>query len=93
VFRKVLNLTQAAILSGDYERDMTLGKLTLATCNLASVLAEAKRLSLAHTQRGGHRAFDIVHVAAARHLGATEFLSFDANQKKLAKVEGLKVKP
>jgi len=93
VFRKVLVSADAAIMSADYERDMRLGKLSLATCNLASVLTEAKRLSIAHTQSEGQRAFDILHVAAALHLGAREFLSFDANQRKLAKAEGLKIRP
>jgi hypothetical protein len=35
--------------------------------------------------------FDILHVAAALKLGATEFLTFDGNQKKLAESEGLRV--
>jgi predicted nucleic acid-binding protein len=30
---------------------------------------------------GGHRAFDILHVAAAVYLGADEFLTFDSNQR------------
>ena len=34
---------------------------------------------------------DILHVATALHLGATEFFTFDANQKKLAEAAGLKV--
>ena len=37
------------------------------------------------------RSFDILHVAAAIHLGAKEFLTFDANQRKLAEAEGFKV--
>jgi predicted nucleic acid-binding protein len=35
---------------------------------------------------------DILHVATALHLGATEFLTFDANQKELAEAEGLVVR-
>jgi predicted nucleic acid-binding protein len=34
---------------------------------------------------------DILHVATSLHLGAEEFLTFDANQKRLARAEGLKV--
>jgi hypothetical protein len=33
----------------------------------------------------------ILHVAAAIHLGAELFLTFDANQKKLAEAEGMVV--
>ena len=93
VFRRAIDSSMATAMLADYERDMRLGKLSLATCNLSAVLAEAKRLSIAHSQSGGHRAFDILHVAAALHLGAREFLSFDANQRKLAKAEGLKIRP
>jgi predicted nucleic acid-binding protein len=42
---------------------------------------------------GGHRSLDVLHVATALHLGAREFLTFDANQRKLATAEKLKVKP
>ena len=46
---------------------------------------------MTHTVTGGHRGFDILHVATARLLRATEFLTFDANQKMLAGAEGLAV--
>jgi len=44
---------------------------------------------------GGHRSLDVLHVATALHLGAQEFLTFDANQIKLARAEKLNhpVKP
>jgi hypothetical protein len=38
-----------------------------------------------------HHGFDILHVAAARIIGATHFLTFDVNQKHLAKAVGLKL--
>jgi hypothetical protein len=41
-------------------------------------------LSYLHTIIGGHRSFDILHVATARVLKATLFLSFDLNQRRLA---------
>ena len=53
----------------------------------------AERLSARHTGAHGHRAFDVLHVATALHLGAREFLTFDANQRKLAAAEKLKAKP
>jgi len=52
---------------------------------------EAKRLSATYTLTGGHRGFDVLHVAGALKLGADQFLTFDGNQKKLAKAEGLVV--
>jgi hypothetical protein len=76
-----------------FEADLASGYFDLPACNLAGVLIEAKRLSASHTMTGGHRAFDILHVAAALHLGASEFLSFDTNQRKLAISAGLKPGP
>jgi predicted nucleic acid-binding protein len=53
----------------------------------------AETLSKLHTISGGHRAFDVLHIATALHLGAREFLTFDADQRKLAVAEKLKVRP
>lgn len=57
----------------------------------ADVHQIAERLAFKHTVNGGHRSFDVLHVASALHLGATKFLTFDGNQKKLAEAEGLVV--
>jgi hypothetical protein len=73
-----------------FEADLASGYFALPTCNLARVLIEARRLSASHTMTGGHRAFDILHVAASLHLGASEFLTYDTNQHKLATTVGLK---
>ena len=56
----------------------------------AAVHLRAEALSAAHTISSGHRLADILHVARALHLGVTEFLTFDSNQKKLAQAEGLR---
>ena len=77
--------------AADFRTDLKEGRLIEPSCDLGGVLAEASRLSLVHTLTGGHRGFDILHVAAAKILGATHFLTFDANQKKLAENEGLTV--
>lgn len=65
------------------------GRLVPFKSNLSSILTEAKRLSIIHTLTGGHRGFDILHVAAANIIGASHFLTFDKNQKQLAENEGL----
>jgi predicted nucleic acid-binding protein len=54
---------------------------------------EARRLSQHHTIKAGYGAVDILHVAAAKDMGATALLSFDERQKQLAKAEGFKVAP
>jgi len=77
----------------DFEGDRAAGRISQPECNLAMVIEEGRRLSARHTLEGEHRAFDILHVAAARVIGAATFLTFDGKQKKLAQAEGLVVSP
>jgi hypothetical protein len=72
--------------------DVRTGVLVEAPLPWADVFAEAEALSAAHTPGLGTRALDILHVAAARVLGARRFLTFDSRQKALAKKAGLKVR-
>ena len=84
-----LGLGQAALAA--LQSDLRAGALHLSAVDWADVHQRAERVSLQHTRSGGHRAMDILHVATALQLGATEFLTFDANQKRLAEAEGLTV--
>ena len=93
VFRQVLNAAAAASILAAYDADLATGRLLVNPANLTLVLHEAKRLSAAHTEAGGHRSFDILHVAAASSLAAQSFLSFDARQRSLAQAAGLTVLP
>jgi predicted nucleic acid-binding protein len=86
-FRKLLKPGLAAICLAQFETDLAQGRLKLEVCNLADVLTEANRLSATLTLKQGHRSFDILHVAASLHLKARKFLTFDTNQRKLAKAE------
>lgn len=88
-FGKRVNPGTSASQLSLFENAIGEGRLVLCKSNLAEILAEAARLSLAHTITGGHRGFGILHVAAAKILGATHFLTFDANQKRLAEAEGI----
>jgi hypothetical protein len=54
-------------------------------------LAQAAKLSAAHTERLGARAIDLLHVANALTLESELFLTRDIRQAQLARVEGLKV--
>jgi predicted nucleic acid-binding protein len=90
-FRKAISPGEAALFWADFEADRSADRIQCELCNLAEVLDRAKRLSAQYTLRGGHRGFDILHVAAALTVGAGCFLSFDDNQCKLARAEGLKV--
>jgi predicted nucleic acid-binding protein len=77
----------------DLQTDLDTGVVVLATVDWPDVHRLAETLSKRHTISAGHRAFDVLHVATALHLGAREFLTFDANQRKLAIAEKLKAKP
>ncbi len=93
VFRRVIGATAGAEIIAAFDSDLAGGKLNLDPTNLTQVMHEAKRLSAAYTETAGHRSFDILHVAAASHLKARIFLSFDANQRELARAVGLKTMP
>jgi predicted nucleic acid-binding protein len=82
---------QAAL--SQFESDLASGVAMLVPCNFPDVLRRAEDLSRRHTIAGGHRSFDVLHVATALHLGARELLSFDSNQRTLAQAERLKAKP
>jgi predicted nucleic acid-binding protein len=93
VFRRLRDAAAGQAILAAFQADITNGRFERPVCNLASVLTEASRLSAVYTQTGGHRAFDVLHVAAAVHFGATEFLTFDTNQKRLASALGLRIGP
>jgi len=92
-FRKAISQADALTSLAAFETDLKSGYLQLVQLDFAAVIAEAARLSELHTLSGGHRSFDILHVASARLLKATTFLTFDANQRKLAATVRLAVGP
>jgi len=92
-FRKVISQQDAFNSLTAFDADLKDGILQLAALDLADVVKEAARLSELYTLTGGHRSFDILHVAAARVLKANRFLSFDLNQRKLAGTLKLTVGP
>ena len=92
-FRKVISAADARASLAAIEADLKSGHLHLTADDLAAMVNEASRLSELHTMSGGHRSFDILHVATARLLKATTFLSFDANQRRLATAVRLSVGP
>ena len=91
--REGVALADAQIALNRFETDLADGVAVLASCNFQDVFRRAGELSTRHTIAGGYRSFDVLHVATALHLGAREFLTFDASQRKLAAAEKLKVKP
>jgi len=71
--------------------DVGTGAVVVVPVEWADVASIAERLSAQYTWTEGYRRFDLLHVATALHLGATEFLTFDTKQKLLARAEGLAV--
>lgn len=65
--------------------------LTRVTVAISDIEARFQELVLRHTRRHGFRTYDIMHVAAALHLGCGRFFSFDNKAVKLAELEGLEV--
>lgn len=90
-FRGVIPVGAAVQYWAGFEAAIDQGRLIVATSNLADVVDEAKRISSIRTLAGGHRGFDIIHVASALKMNASHFLTFDGNQKNLAEAEGLVV--
>lgn len=77
----------------DLQSDLAAGLYEVMAVDWPGVFVLAENLSAKHTEAGGHRFADILHVATALHLGVEHFLSFDANQQALARAEGLCIPP
>ncbi len=82
--------TAQAVLS-KFHANIASGAIVVLPVDWADVASIAEHLSAQYTWTKGYRGFDVIHVATALHLGATEFLSFDEKQKELAESEGLHV--
>lgn len=82
---------EAVQMLKDMQSDLNARVLDVVPVDWSDVHQFAESLSARYTERNGHRLVDVLHVATALHLGATEFLTFDANQKRLAESEGLTV--
>ena len=82
---------EGAQMLRDLQTDIASGALSSAPADWTDVHHLAEGLSAKYTATEGCRFADILHVATALHLGATVFLTFDGQQKKLALAEGLQV--
>ena len=90
-FRRLIGKGDSSRFLEQHRQDVHDGRILEQPCNLAEVIKRAHELSARHTLRGGHRGFDILQVAAALEQGATEFLTFDRLQNKMATGENLNV--
>lgn len=89
--RRALTAAQQAEFERLLDHDLRVERLVSATLDFAAVFRRAAGLSAAHTAKLLCRSLDILHVAAALELGATEFASGDERQLRLAAATGLTV--
>ncbi len=92
VFRREITRSEAAAALRALQEDLTSGVFSLKLLP-AAVFEGAKRLARKHTPTLGTRTLDILHVASALVLGTDVLYTFDRNQRRLARAEGLRVWP
>lgn len=88
--RKGFDRVTAQAALAKLQANLAGGAVVVVPVDWPDVAGIAERLSAQHTWTEGCRGFDLLHVATALHLGAREFLTFDAKQRKLASLEGLR---
>src|ERR1019366_3116716 len=93
VFRGLFSATDVASARANMAQDLRSGRLVKTAVNWPLVFRVASALSRRHSASAGTRSMDILHVAAARSLRTSEFISFDGRQRLLATALRLKVAP
>lgn len=93
VFQQRLTPAESLAAWQEIEQDLASGLLVAKPDVWEKLVPEAESLAEQHTPVIGSRSLDIVHVAAATVLGATDFCTFDTRQSKLAQLAGLQVQP
>jgi len=89
VFLKNATPQQVAAARGLVEADLKSNVLVSVGGEWPNIFREAVKLVEQHTGTIGCRSLDILHCATAKILAATEFMSTDVRQKKLAAAMGL----
>ena len=89
VFRRELSRTEANAAYAAFQRDIESGVFFVRSLATA-VFERAKQVARGRTARLGVRTLDILHVASALVLEADTFHTFDRNQERLARAEGLR---
>jgi predicted nucleic acid-binding protein len=93
VFQQRLTTAESLAAWQEVQQDLASGLLVAKPNLWGKLVREAESLAEQHTPVLGTRSLDILHVAAALVLGATEFCTFDTRQGNLAKAAGLHVQP
>ena len=93
VFRGKFDGTVAAAAWANLQQDLQAGRVLRAGVDWPLAFRFAASLARRNSAALGTRSFDILHVAVARTLKASEFLTFDGRQATLAARIGLIVAP
>ena len=93
MFQQRLTAAESLAAWQEVQQDLASGLLVAKPDLWGKLVREAESLAEHHTPVIGARSLDILHVAAALVLGATEFCTFDTRQGKLARAAGLHVQP
>ena len=89
LFQQRLNLAEIQAAWQEVENDCAAGLLVGRGGLWHRVLVDAETYALNHTPVVGCRTLDVLHVAAAKLIGTTEFCTFDTRQSTLAGRIGL----
>jgi predicted nucleic acid-binding protein len=90
-FQQRLTVAESQAAWAEIEKDLAAGLLVIKPLPWDKLLAQAEQLALQHTPAIGSRSLDVLHIAAALVLEATDFCTFDSRQASLAKAAGLQV--
>jgi predicted nucleic acid-binding protein len=93
VFQQRITPAQSAAAWTQVQEDLNALVLVAKADAWDKLIAEAESLASNQTPTLGTRTLDVLHVAAARVTGATEFCTFDGKQGKLAQAIGLQLRP
>jgi predicted nucleic acid-binding protein len=93
VFQQRLTTAESLAAWHEVQQDLASGVLVAKPDLWGKLVREAESLAEHHTPVIGARSLDVLHVAAALVLGATEFCTLDTRQANLAKAAGLHVQP
>jgi predicted nucleic acid-binding protein len=89
VFQKRLTPIEVQSAWQEVENDIAAGLLVARGGLWHRVLVDSESVAANHTPTIGCRTLDVLHVAAARLIGLSEFCTFDTRQADLAKKVGM----
>ena len=92
LFRREPSPSKVKATQALVQKDLTDGVLQIKPMTMNN-FEKAKQMARRRTPQLGTRTLDILHVASALELNAEMFYTFDRNQARLAKAEGLQVTP